>query len=60
MIEPSNIKSSISLMCVYGKGTIQIQTTSDVESDPSLQIQFTYMIGFSNYINRLLTITITT
>ena len=43
---------SISIICAYGIGPAQICTASGVESVPLVHIQFTYMIGFSEYRKR--------
>ena len=55
MLYPYNSKYCIRLFCTYGKVIVQILTTSYVESIPSVQIQFTHVIGFSDYRNRGLT-----
>ena len=44
-------------MYTYRKGPVHMCTISGVESASSVQIKFTYMIGFNDYRNRGITST---
>ena len=56
-LESYNNKSSIRLMCMFGKFPVQIHMMSDVDYVPSVKTQHTYVIGFSKYIQIGLTST---
>ena len=51
-LEPYNNKSSIRFIFMCRKVPLQKLTTSDVEFAPSVKIQFTHVIEFSNDMNR--------
>ena len=53
-LDPYNSNSPIRVMCTYGVDPIQKCMMKDIESDPSVWIQFKYMKGFSEYRNRVL------